>query len=142
MSEDASYELQRAMVSTLKANAALTALIAGRVYDHVPQNSATGAVTAQFPYISFGPEQDIPEDYDCVDASEIIFQIDVWSRDPGFMEAKRIANAVKVALSALSLPVGDNALVYFAFDGRRALRDPDGLTSHVVMTFRAGVEKH
>lgn len=135
MSEDAGHELQVAIVNVLKADPDVSTMTAGRVYDRVP-------LDAGYPYISFGPEQDIPEDADCIEASEIILQIDVWSQDPGFREARRIGKAVKRALTDEAITLTDNALVYFEFDGRRVLRDPDGNTSHVVLTFRAGVEHH
>lgn len=141
MTEDVSHELQVAIVARLKGYADLSALIGDRVYDRVERDAA-GEVTATFPYVSFGPEQDIPEDADCIDASEIVIQIDAWSRDPGYREVRRVAKAVVSALDETSLPITDNALVYFEYDGRRILRDPDGLTSHAVLTFRAGVEKH
>lgn len=142
MSEDASYELQRAIVAALTNDATVATLVAGRIYDHVPRDPATGKTTAEFPFVSFGPEQNLPENLDCIDAEEIVIQINGWSRDPGFMEVKRIAKAVKNVLHEAELPIADNGLVYFVFDGRRILRDPDGLTSHAVLTFRAGVENH
>lgn len=140
MSEDASYEVQIAVVAALKGNAALTALIGDRVYDHVPRDPTTKRVTAAFPYVSLGAEQDIPEFYGCIDASEIVLQIDAWSRDPGFREVKRIAGLVKKALHDAPITLADNALVYLAYDGRRIFRDPDGLTSQAAITFRIGVE--
>lgn len=140
MSEDVSHELQIAIIGRLTTYSPLIALIEDRVFDRV-ERDASGDVTAKFPFVSFGPEQEIPEDADCVDASEIYLQIDAWSRDPGYREVRRVAKAVKDALDAANLPLADNALVYFEYDGRRILRDPDGLTSHAVLTFRAGVER-
>jgi hypothetical protein len=135
MSEDVSHELQVAIINALKADSAVTAFVGDRILDRVEPGT-------ELPYVSFGPEQDLPEFVDCVDASEIVMQIDAWSDDPGFREVRRLANAIKVALGDFDLPPSaDNALVYFEFDGRRILRDPDGLTSHAVLTFRAGVEK-
>lgn len=140
MTQDAAHELQVAIVNALKASADLVALVGGRIYDRVPMES--GKVTADFPYVSFGPTQDIPEDADCIEASELVIQLDAWSRDPGFMEGRKIAKAIKAALDEQSLPLADNALVYFEFDGRRDLRALDGLTTQIVSTFRAGVEHH
>jgi hypothetical protein len=141
MSEDASYELQVAVITALKGNAALAALVAGRVYDRVPRDPNTNRVTAAFPYVSLGAEQEIPELYDCIDASEIIFSIDSWSRDPGFREVKRIADKVERSLHNAPITLADNALVYLVKDGRRVFRDPDGLTSHASSAFRVGVER-
>ncbi|MGV1870889.1 DUF3168 domain-containing protein [Agrobacterium rosae] len=140
MTQDAAHELQFAIVAALKASADLNLLVGGRIHDRVPMEN--GKVTATFPYVSFGPVQDIPEDADCIEASELVIQLDAWSRDPGFMEGRKIAKAIKAALNEQTLPLADNALVYFEFDGRRDLRAPDGLTTQIVSTFRAGVEHH
>lgn len=139
MSEDASYELQRAIVTRIKADAVLSSLIVDRIYDLVPRGD-DGKVLADFPYVSFGDWQDTPENFDCIDASEIAVQLHVWSRDPGFREAKRIAKALSRCLHDADITLADNALTYLTYDGRRDLRDPDGLTSHSVVNFSAGVE--
>jgi hypothetical protein len=136
---DASYELQLAIVGRLKGFQELAELIGGRVYDDVPRGPDR-QVTATFPYVSFGPDQVIPEEFGCITGSEIFIQLDAWSRAAGFAEVKKIANAVRLALHNHDLPLTDNALVSFEFDGRRIFRDPDGKTSHAVITFRAVVE--
>lgn len=137
MSEDASHELQVAIIACLKADAVVSALIGGRIYDRVPQGVG-------LPYISFGPTQDVPEPADGLDLSELFVQLSIWSDDPGFAEARRIAKAVIKALAHAfaggDLVLTDNALAYLECDGRRHLRDADGLTSHVALTLRAGIE--
>lgn len=140
MSEDASFEVQKAIVAALKADAAVNAIIKGRIYDSVP--SKDGKANADFPYVSFGPEQEIPEHHDCIEAGEIFLQLDAWSRKPGFPEVKKLARAIEDALDDAELALADNAAVYISYDGRQILRDPDGLTSHAAMTFRIGIEKH
>lgn len=140
MSLDASFELQKAIVTRLKNDADIISLIADRVYDRVPRDQS-GNTTATFPYISLGPDQEIPDPAECIRASEFILQIDAWSRAVGFPEVKRIARAIEDALDEVELPLVDNAQVFFEYDGRRVFRDPDGLTSHAALTFRAGIEK-
>lgn len=140
MTIDAAHELQVAIVNALKADPDLTALVAARIYDRIP--TADGKIAATFPYVSFGPVQDLPADADCIEASELVIQLDAWSQDPGFMEGRKIAKAIKRALNEQSISLADNALVYFVFDGRRDLRAPDGLTTQIVSTFRAGIEHH
>jgi len=135
MSEDAAHELQVAIVACLKADADVTALIAGRVYDRVPQG-------VTLPYVSFGTTQELPEDADGLDLSDLSIQISVWSDDPGFAEGRRIAKAVIKALSGDTLTLNDNALTYLDLDSRRDLRDPDGLTTHIALGFRAAIENH
>lgn len=127
-------ELQGAIVARLKADAAVTALIAGRVYDAVPPNPT-------FPYVSFGPSDELSDDADCITGFEISMQIDCWSRSVGFPEVRRISDAVRAALVATDLPITANALVYFNHRQTRLFRDPDGLTSHAALSFDAFAEQ-
>ncbi|MUO83995.1 DUF3168 domain-containing protein [Agrobacterium vitis] len=137
MTQDASHELQVAIVAALKASSDVMALVDGRIYDRVPSDSSGGV---QFPYISFGSTQDLPEHIECIDASDLTIQIDIWSRDPGYAEARKIAKATKIALTDEELSLSDNALVYFTFLRGDVVRAADGLTTQLAMTFGAGVE--
>jgi len=129
-----SLELQGAIVSALKADTSVTSICAGRVFDRV-------AAAAQFPYISLGASDEISDDADCIDAFEVTMQIDCWSREPGFPEIRRLADATRRALKTANLSLADNALVTFDHLSTRIFRDPDGLTSHAAMTFQAVVEQ-
>lgn len=128
------YELQGQIVTLLKASPELTALIAGRIYDRVPDG-------VQFPYVSFGPSDEISDDADCIDGFEVTMQLDVWSRAVGFPECRRIVDAVRKALSIEDIQLTDNALVTFNHVTTRIFRDPDGLTQHAAMQFEAFVEQ-
>lgn len=127
-------ELQGAIVARLKAYAGVTSIAAGRVYDVVP----SGAV---FPYVSMGPTDEITEEADCIDGLDIAFQVDCWSRAVGFPEVRRLADAVRDALHDYELTLTDNALTYFKHRQTRVFRDPDGLTSHAVLSFEAYAEQ-
>lgn len=129
-----SLELQGAIVDRLKATAAVTALVADRIYDTVPDG-------ATFPYVTAGEGDELSEDADCVTGFDISLDIDVWSRKKGFPEAKQISDAVRSALTEVELSIATNALVYFQHRQTRFLRDPDGLTQHAVLTFEAFVEQ-
>jgi len=133
------YELQGRIAALLKADPTLSSLIEGRVYDNVP--SAAGQVTAKFPYVSFGPSDELSDDADCIDGFEVTMQIDVWSRAVGFPECRRIVDAVRKALPEDGILLADNALVTFNHRISRIFRDPDGKTSHGAMTFEAFVEQ-
>lgn len=128
-----SLELQKAIVARLKADAGVTTLATGGVHDQPPSG-------VTFPYVSIGPDQVIPDRADCYDGSEVVLQVDVWSREVGFPEAKRIAEAVRAALTDAPLALAGHRLVDIAFVESRTLRDPDGLTSHAALTFRALTE--
>lgn len=129
-----SLELQIAIVSRLRATAAVTNLISDRVFDHVPED-------ADFPYVTVGEGDETSDDVDCIDGFEISLDIDVWSREVGFPEAKMISDALRHALKSSALTLVTNALVYFRHRQTRFIRDPDGLTSHAVLTYEAFAEQ-
>lgn len=135
MSEDAANELQAAIVGKLKMTPAVTALIGARIFDHQP-------ASVQFPFVSFGPVQEVPSDYDCIDAAEIIIQIDIWSRAVGKQEASKIATAIERALHDASLTMTDNAFVVITKGIRRIFKAADNLTTQGALRFTAVVEKH
>lgn len=79
--------VQRALVTAMRADATLVALVADRVFDDVP-------VSAVHPYISLGPEDWQVLDLDCANAEDGVVQIDIWSRAPGRVECRRITDRV------------------------------------------------
>jgi hypothetical protein len=130
---DPSYEVQAAMVAALKAAGALPAVVGARVYDAAP----AGAV---FPYITLGDCQVLPDKADCIDGAELFLQVDVWSRAVGYGEAKTIAKAIMVKLDDQPLTVAGHDVIVFEHQATTYLRDPDGLTRHVALTFRSLVQ--
>lgn len=131
---DPSLELQGAITARLKSVSGVTNIAGQRVYDRVPGE-------ATFPYISFGAEDMISDNAECITAFEHSIQIDCWSRKPGFTEAKNLANEVRLALHEYEFNLSSNALVLFEHRVTRVFRDPDGLTSHAAVTFTAITEQ-
>lgn len=130
----ASLELQTAVIAILRADAALVAMLAPKgIYDRVPPG-------AGYPLVSWGPEQAISDDASCIAGEEIFLQLDVWSRQPGFAETKKIASRVKLILHHADLAMPGPALVDIEVETIRYMRDPDGLTSHGVITLKAMTE--
>lgn len=129
-----SLELQGAIVARLKAYPALSSIVESRVYDQVPAEVV-------FPYLSWGPDQSVSDDADCIAAFEVSIQIDAWSRAVGLPEVKQIAEAVRSALHDHDLALAENALVSIQHRQTRNFRDPDGLTSHAVIEFVALIEQ-
>lgn len=137
---DPHLALQEAVLLALKDDAGVQACgLGGRLYDEPPAQPT-------FPYLTFGEGQVLPDKADCVDGSEVFLVLDIWSRparNDGFQEAKAIAGAVVAAL--------DDAGDGLTMDGHRLLdlqradiqylRDPDGKTRHVHLTFRAVTER-
>ncbi len=127
---DASLPFQKAILSALK-----TANIAGqRIYDAVPTSPT-------FPYVSFGPFDVLTEEADEYEGSDSTLQIDGWSRATGSVEAKQLGRAIRAALHGATLPLDENQrLVALTVPSVRYTNDPDGLTSHVIVTVRARTE--
>lgn len=137
MSISPDLELQGLIVTTLENDATVSALVEGRVYDRVENSNAD----VQFPYVNFAASVETSNDADCIYGSDIFVQIDVWSREPGFPECKKIAAAVRDALHDRDLQLNENALAQLRCERIRVFRDADGLTSHGVVELMALVER-
>lgn len=133
MTVDPSLALQRAIYGILVADADVQALIQKRVYDDVPP-------VAAYPYVSFGPSQLIQQDADCITGFETFLQLDVWTReDIGFEKCKTICEAVRKALHRV-IASQDGMTFEIEHQFTNTNRDPDGVTSHGVLSFRAEID--
>lgn len=120
---DPSLALQKAVVATLRA------VVGAAVYDQAAPNV--------FPRITIGEGQVLGDYADCYDGSDTSFDVHIWSRAVGFPEAKTIASQVRDALNDQMLSLDGHTVGFLRFTQSQMLRDPDGLTSHIAMTFRA-----
>ena len=126
---DPSLELQAAIVSKLKNDPGVTAVVGQRIYDEVPANP-------QFPYISLGDNQVLPDKAECIDGTEIFWQLDGWARDETFPVCKKISKAVVAAMDDQELLVTGYATIVCEINTINYLHDPDGITRHVAISFR------
>jgi len=126
---DPSLELQAAIVGKLKNDPGVQAVVGQRVYDEVPNNPT-------FPYISIGDNQVLPDKANCIDGTEIFWQLDGWARDPTFPMTKQISKAVVAALDDQAITVTGYAVVVCEISTVNYLHDPDGITRHVAINFR------
>ncbi|TDH35723.1 DUF3168 domain-containing protein [Pseudohoeflea suaedae] len=130
----ASEELQKLIYDRLVADPNVHAEIAGRIYDRTPQNVV-------HPYASFGPADQVEDDDECVTGFVETLQIDVWSQyQGGKREAKRIADAIRKSLHEYAGELTENALFEMRVLTVRHLDDPDGITSHSIVTVESRVE--
>lgn len=129
-----SAQLQKTIFDALRSDPAVSAQIGARVYDRVPDSPS-------FPYVSFGPYDFVSDDAECIIAGEHTIQIDVWSRAVGRVQAKQITDAVRRALHGHEAEMGDYGLVETRADFARVIGDPDGLTSHGIVTVTALIEE-
>lgn len=129
---DRSLELAAAVYATLAGNAALTAVLGGtgRIHDHVQPGSP-------LPYVTIGDGQAADYGGSDVDAQEHTLTIDCWSETPSSLELRRIMAAVRAALHDADLTLSAGRCANIRQESSQTLRDPDGITHHGVLRFRA-----
>ncbi|MDX0007830.1 DUF3168 domain-containing protein [Sinorhizobium meliloti] len=132
----ASAELQKLLFTTLTGTTGIMAL-AGGVYDRVPADP----YKAKTAYVSFGPSDVVDDSADCITSGEHTFQLDVWSKAVGQVEAKRLVDLIYRTLHERSLELTENALAEIRVDFRRVFPDQDPLITHGVVTVTASIEE-
>ena len=126
------FALQTTLYSTLKGDSNLPSTLGAGVYDEVPEDSA-------FPYITMGEISATDYGVKDADGSDNTVNIHVWSQYKGAKQAKDIMDRVHTLLHNSSLSVSGFNLVNLRFEFSDILRDPDGVTRHGVMRFRATI---
>jgi hypothetical protein len=129
----ATFALQKAVWAALVADAATGALIGDRIYDQPPRNVV-------FPYATIGPATVTDWSTGSEDGSEHRLTLHAWSRERGLSECHAIVAALRTALHDATLSLDGHALVNLRFETAEARRDPDGITFHGVLRFRAVTE--
>lgn len=129
-----SLELQGALYTALTQDAALSALVNGRVYDAVPQN-------VEFPYVELGPETVVPFRPEGIAAGQHDIQIDCWARGQGMAGVKAITAAVKAVLESGAVTLSVNAVSNLFVRSIRHVDDPDGSTTHGIVSISLYAEE-
>ena len=129
-------EIHDLIRDTLLASPAVMSLVEG-VHDRVC-DAPWGKKAA---YISFGPVDVIEDDADCIVGGTHTVQIDCWSRSVGSFYCKQIVDAVKTALHGKPLELPSFGLVQVRVPMRRVFADPDGLTTHGVVSLEIDAEE-
>lgn len=129
--------LQKLIFERLTADAGVVALVGDRVYDNPPAPKLR-----VFPDITFGPSDAIEDDAECISGRVETIQIDCWARVNGKLgPVKPIMDAVRSALHLYDGNMTGAALVEMRVTFMRAIKDPDGLTAHGVVTVQAIIEE-
>ena len=105
------------------------------VYDDVPDQSSG----LTFPYIVIGDATSRDWSDDTYTGTDNTTTIHVWSRYPGYLEAKELMREIDARLNRVKLTVADASLLTCELEYAEAMRDPDGETRHGVMRFRVVV---
>lgn len=124
------FALQERIFATLNNDSNLTSTQGVAVYDEVPENSA-------YPYISIGEATSTDYSTSDLSGSQTTMTIHIWSQYKGAKEAKNIMDRVHTLLHDTTLTVTGFNLINLRFEFIDTLQDPDGITRHGVMRFRA-----
>ena len=123
------FQLQSAIYTALNVPAITTTLVCG-VYDEVIEGNS-------YPFITLGEETAIDYSTNNLVGAETTINIHIWSRYKGSKQTKEIMDKVHDLLHDVSLTVSGVNLINLRFEYSDILRDPDGITRHGVMRFRA-----
>ena len=124
------FALQEALYARLNNDSTLTDTNGASVYDEVPEGSS-------FPYVVIGETTALEYGTKDVDGSENTVTIHVWSQYRGAKETKNIMDRIHDLLHDYNLSVTGANLINLRFEFLDLIRDPDGITRHGVMRFRA-----
>lgn len=144
MSADASWQLQVAVVTALKSNAALKSAMGissgnATVLDHVPENQP-------MPYVEYEDNDTAEWDTGANDSGmayghEHTFRLYCWSSYEGKKQAKAMITAIAEALRDAALSVTNQTLVNIRHQFSYVLRDGDRQAYYGVIQFRAVTEE-
>lgn len=123
------FALQSSIYSALNV-AAITNTLACGVYDEVIEGNS-------YPFITLGEETAIDYSTNNLVGAETTINIHIWSRYKGSKQTKEIMDKVHDLLHDVSLTVSGVNLINLRFEYSDIMRDPDGITRHGVMRFRA-----
>lgn len=126
------WEFQQALFTALNGDSTLTTTLGASIFDHVPDHQAV-----TFPYVVIG--EDTMLDYSTKDlvGSDVTVTLHVWSQYRGSKEVKQVMDRVHTLLHDSNLTVTGRNLINLRSEFSDVLRDPDGITRHGVMRFRA-----
>lgn len=126
---DVASALQKALFERLTSSQPIAGLVGRRVFDRVPPDAPT-------PYVTISKALVSDDGAEGVEADEIFQDVHVWSTAEGSIEAKSIAGAIRRELRDADLDLGEaHDLVEIQFRSLNVLDDPDGVTTHAVVTF-------
>lgn len=126
-------ELQKAVFAALLGEAALTAEVGDRVFDHAPANVA-------FPYVSFGRTSIYDWSTGTESGTEQLFTVHVWSKAKGKKQTLDIMDVARARLEAGGLSMAGHHLVNLRLEYSEARYNEDQSVYHGLLRFRAVTE--
>lgn len=142
-----SHDIQMAIFDALDNNAALTSLLASHnraprsaIYGRMPQPDDSGD-NSLFPIITMGEDSVQVWATDTATGADAQVELHIWSRYPGWKEAKEVSGAVFDALHRKDITVPNHELLGIEWQDDEMIRDSDGLTMHLVTTYRVLIDE-
>lgn len=138
MAKDASLYVRRAVVSRLKAEAAVADIVASRVYGLAPPAGPT------WPFVKMQPASSVPMRATCLDGSRIAFRVSGFAKGPDETNAAILGEAIAMCLDGLSVPLSDAPyparLTSIRWLGTQTIPDPEEASAwHAIVSFEATV---
>lgn len=134
MSYAMSGALQAAVFQRLSTDAALNVLVAGAIYDVLPQGNLPPV------YVTLGPE-DVRARSDVTgQGAWHRFTVSVVTDGTGFLSAKEVAGVISDALDRANLTLSRGHLAALSFFRARAQREGTGALRRIDLIFRARVD--
>ena len=124
------FALQEAIYTRLNDDNTLSVTNGASVYDEVPEGTS-------YPYVTIGETTALDYSTNDVNGSEQTLTLHVWSQYRGTKESKNIMDRLHDLLHNYSLSVSGANLINLRFEFSDLIRDPDGITRHGVVRFRA-----
>ena len=124
------FALQTTIYSTLSSDNTLTSTLGAGVYDEVLEG-------ATYPFVSLGEETAVDYSTKDINGGETTINIHIWSQYKGAKETKQIMDRIHDLLHDSNLSVTGFNLINLRYEFSDIMRDPDGVTRHGVMRFRA-----
>lgn len=128
---DRTVELAQALYDALRTSSDVYSIVGtGGVRAHVSPG-------ARPPYVAIGEGTAVDVGGSEVDSQEHVLVVHCWSEAPSPLEVKQLMAAVRDTLhdADLTMPAGQCPNIRCEY--QETLRDPDGVTYHGVMRFRA-----
>lgn len=124
------FQLQQAIYTALNSDNTLTDTLGATIVDDVPHGTS-------YPFVTIGDVRS--SDYSTVDliGGDLVVELHSWSQYKGSKEVKQMMDRLHDLLHDSNLGVTGFNLVNLRFEFSDIVRDPDGVTRHGVMRFRA-----
>lgn len=124
------FALQTTIFNTLNGDSNLTETLGATIVDDVPHGTA-------YPFITMGDARSSEYDTKTDVGGEITIELHLWSQYKGSKEVKQMMDRCHSLLHNSSLSVTGFNLINLRFEFSDIMRDPDGITRHGVMRYRA-----